>query len=98
RIHHCVRHFLAAKLDLRPTLDFGRLFFTVAIKEGSSERIHIDWNDDIHKYTLIFCAGDFTGTEFCTLQLDICIPLRPGSVLVMRTWVLAHCSTLVGQG
>ncbi|KAJ7163193.1 hypothetical protein C8R46DRAFT_818286, partial [Mycena filopes] len=78
-----------------PALNFGGLFFTIAIKEGSSERIHIDWNDCLQKYALIFCAGDYTGGDFCIPQLKIRIPLRPGSVLAVRTRLLAHCATEV---
>lgn len=79
-------------------MDFGGLFYTMAAKEGSSERIHIDWNDCIQKYALIMCWGKFTGGEFCAPQLDMRIPMRSGSVIAARTRVLAHCATLVGQG
>ncbi|KAF8205814.1 hypothetical protein K438DRAFT_1818585 [Mycena galopus ATCC 62051] len=46
RIHAYVRHLLADSLARRPNLDLG-LFTTVACKLGSSERMHIDWNDPI---------------------------------------------------
>jgi hypothetical protein len=87
-----VRYFLAAELSERPNLDFGGLFFTIAVKEGSSDRFHIDWNDNLQKYAIIFCAGDYEGGEFCVPQLGERIPLRPGSVIAVRTRLLAHCS------
>ncbi|KAJ7716675.1 hypothetical protein DFH07DRAFT_973849 [Mycena maculata] len=98
RIHERVTRLLEEDFRQRPTMDFGPVFYTMAVKEGSSERIHVDWNDNIHKYALIFCAGDYTGGEFCVPQLNIRIPLRPGAVLAVRTRLLAHCATLVGQG
>ncbi|KAJ7448306.1 hypothetical protein B0H11DRAFT_1744453, partial [Mycena galericulata] len=92
RIHRRVLFFLSEDLALRPSLDFGGLFFTIAVKEGNSEIIHIDWNDNMHKFALIFCAGDYQGGEFCVPQLGVRVPLRPGSVIAARTRLLAHCS------
>ncbi|KAJ7441861.1 hypothetical protein FB451DRAFT_1057941, partial [Mycena latifolia] len=92
RIHARVRHFLGKALAQRPDMDFGGLFFTIAVKEGSSERVHIDWNDNLHKYAIIFCTGDYTGGEFCVPQLGTRVPLLPGSVIAARTRLLAHCS------
>ncbi|KAJ7717332.1 hypothetical protein B0H16DRAFT_1799337 [Mycena metata] len=94
RIHTRVLHQLRSNKDFaqRPDQDFGGLFTTMAVKEGGSERIHIDWNDNLHKYALIFAAGDWEGGEFCIPQLGIRIPLRPGQVLAVRTRLLAHCT------
>ncbi|KAJ7822465.1 hypothetical protein B0H14DRAFT_2281311, partial [Mycena olivaceomarginata] len=47
-----------------PNLDFGGLFFTVAVKEGSSEVLHVDWNNNLHTYVVIFTVGNYTGGEF----------------------------------
>ncbi|KAJ7142159.1 hypothetical protein C8R46DRAFT_886706 [Mycena filopes] len=82
----------------RPDMDFGGTFYTMAVKEGSSERIHVDWNDNLHKFALIFTAGDYTGGEFCIPQLGIRIPFLPGSVVAVRTRLLAHCSAPVLSG
>ncbi|KAJ7331533.1 hypothetical protein DFH08DRAFT_649034, partial [Mycena albidolilacea] len=96
RIRHCiyqrVRATLQHKFHDRPNLDFGGLFFTIAVKEGSSEVLHVDWNDNLHTYAIIFAVGDYTGGEFCVPQIGHRIPLRPGAVLVARTRLLAHCS------
>ncbi|KAF8574168.1 hypothetical protein K439DRAFT_1624544 [Ramaria rubella] len=40
----------------RPSLDFQGIFFTLAIKDGGSEVLHLDWSD--HPWTL--CMGDIT--------------------------------------
>ncbi|KAJ7045297.1 hypothetical protein C8F04DRAFT_941070, partial [Mycena alexandri] len=98
RLRAHAERLLRKEFNRRPSLNFGGLFFTVAIKEGASERIHIDWNDCLQKYALIFCAGNYTGADFCIPQLNIRIPLGPGSVLAVRTRLLAHCATLVGSG
>ncbi|KAJ7016280.1 hypothetical protein C8F04DRAFT_1281994 [Mycena alexandri] len=100
RIHARVLHQLRSNKDfaLRPDQDFGGLFTTMAVKEGGSERIHIDWNDNLHKYALIFAAGDWEGGEFCIPQLGIRIPLRPGQVLAVRTRLLAHCTAPITSG
>ncbi|KAJ7174330.1 hypothetical protein C8R46DRAFT_1214542 [Mycena filopes] len=91
RVH--VQRLLRKEFAARPSLNFGGLFFTVAIKEGSSELIHIDWNNCLQKYALIFCTGNYTGGDFCIPPLQIRIPLCPGSVLAVRTRLLAYCTT-----
>ncbi|KAK6992716.1 hypothetical protein R3P38DRAFT_2739149 [Favolaschia claudopus] len=96
-IHARVRHVLASILEQRPNLDLGGLFFTIAVKAGSSEVVHVDWNDNLHKFALIFCVGSFEGGEVCLPQLGRRIPLPPGSVLALRTRLLAHAA-IVGDG
>ncbi|KAK7046462.1 hypothetical protein R3P38DRAFT_2688831 [Favolaschia claudopus] len=97
-IHARVRHVLASILKERPNLDLGGLFFAIAVKAGSSEVLHIDWNDNLHKFALIFCAGSFEGGEVCLPQLGRRIPLRPGSLLALRTRLLAHAAIVGGSG
>ncbi|KAJ7164352.1 hypothetical protein C8R46DRAFT_1220857 [Mycena filopes] len=98
RLRAHAQRLLRKEFKARPALNFGGLFFTVAIKEGSSERIHVDWNDCPQKYALIFCAGNYVGADFCIPQLNIRIPLGPGSVLAVRTRLLAHCATPIISG
>ena len=45
RAYKRVHAWLGKELSLRPALDFDGVFFTIAVKEGSSEKIHIDFND-----------------------------------------------------
>lgn len=76
----------------REALDFLGPFFTVAVKEGSSEIIHVDVNDDKAIRTYIFCVGDWEGGELVLPQLGIKIPIHPGQVLAVMSDTLAHCS------
>ncbi|KAF8214519.1 hypothetical protein K438DRAFT_1446246, partial [Mycena galopus ATCC 62051] len=81
-----------------PNLDFGGLFITMAIKEGSSEEDHIDWNDPLFKYAIVFTVGEYTGADFVLPQLGRRIPFPPGSIFLVRTRLLVHCATLVASG
>ncbi|KAJ7669716.1 hypothetical protein B0H17DRAFT_894436, partial [Mycena rosella] len=74
-----------------PNFDFDGFITTFAVKEGSSEVFHIDWNDLQELMSYIIVAGDFSGGEFCAAQLGGRIPLRPGMGLAARTRLLAHC-------
>ncbi|KAJ7599513.1 hypothetical protein C8J56DRAFT_1094410 [Mycena floridula] len=55
-------------------LDFGPTFFTVAVKSGSSEILHLDMMDDAEDFTWIAVVGDFTGGYFYAPQFGIRIP------------------------
>jgi len=82
----------------RPALNFRGAFFIVAIKEGSSEILHLDFNDDKNGISWIIPIGDWEGGEFCVPQLNIKIPIRSGQVLGVMTRMLAHCSAPVTNG
>ncbi|KAJ7207539.1 hypothetical protein GGX14DRAFT_567485 [Mycena pura] len=97
RVHQRVQAALKREFSQRPNLDFGGLFLAIAVKEGSSEVLHVDWNDNLQTYAIVFCIGDYVGGEFCIPQIGRRIPLRPGAVLAVRTRLLAHC-THVGSG
>ncbi|KAJ7178437.1 hypothetical protein C8R43DRAFT_942122 [Mycena crocata] len=92
RIHDRNLFLLAKEFALRPALDFGGLFTTIAMKEGSSDIIHIDWNDNTRKYTLMFVVGHFTGAEFCVPQLNMHLPVRQGMLLGAHSGPLHHIS------
>ncbi|KAJ7837323.1 hypothetical protein B0H13DRAFT_1651620, partial [Mycena leptocephala] len=92
-IHKRIRKYLARDLEGYPNFDFLGLFTTVAVKEGTSENVHIDWGDNLHRFAYVFTAGDYSGGDFCTPQLGGRIAVPPGSVLAARTRLLAHCST-----
>ncbi|KAG1779877.1 hypothetical protein EV702DRAFT_965198 [Suillus placidus] len=93
-----VQTILAAELLTRPSLDFGGAFFAVAVKEGGSGLVHIDWHDCHAIWAFVFAVGDWEGGEFCTPQLGIKIPIRPGQVFAVLARVVAHCSAPVTQG
>jgi hypothetical protein len=45
RAYKRVQAWLGKELSLRPALDFDGAFFAIAVKEGVSEKLHIDFND-----------------------------------------------------
>lgn len=93
-----VRKLLAIQLKERPVLDFHGAFFTVAVKEGSSEIYHVDWHDWKWGYAYVIVFGDFEGGEFCAPQLGIKVPIRPGQIFCVMARVLAHCTAPVTGG
>ncbi|KAJ7588334.1 hypothetical protein C8J56DRAFT_785915, partial [Mycena floridula] len=96
---HCqVRRHLNKLFQKRPKLDFGPPFFTVAVKSGSSEILHLDMMDDAEDFTWITVVGDFTGGYFYAPQFGICIPVFPGQVLGVLTRWIAHCSIPITSG
>lgn len=80
------------------SVDFGGGFFTVAIKEGSSERLHIDFNDHPLSLTWMVPLGDWTGGDFLAPQTGEVIPVRSGQVLGAMTRTLVHCGTPITRG
>jgi hypothetical protein len=90
RAHKRVQAWLARELSLRPALDFDGAFFALAVKEGSSERIHIDFNDAKKTMTWVWAVGDWEGAEFAAPQLGIVVPVRPGQVMGVMAGVIAH--------
>jgi hypothetical protein len=98
RVYTYVKKCLARQLQARPALDLRGPFFVVAIKEGSSEFWHVDWNDDLDGVTWITVVGKWEGGEFCAPQLGFRVPLSPGQIFGVRARVLVHCSTPVTSG
>lgn len=83
---------LANEFVTRPALDFQGVFFTVAVKEGSSELVHLDFNDHLDNIAWIVPLGAWEGGEFCVPQLGIKVPIHAGQVIAAMTRNLAHCS------
>jgi hypothetical protein len=79
-------------------LDFGGAFFAVAVKEGSSGLVHIDWHDWHAIWAFVFAIGDWEGGEFWAPELGIKIPTRPGQVFAILAHVVAHFSAPLTQG
>jgi predicted 2-oxoglutarate/Fe(II)-dependent dioxygenase YbiX len=81
-------------------LDFYGAFFTFAIKEGTSEIFHVDWNDDLDSITWLIPLGDWEGGELVLPQKGIerRIPIRPGDVFGFMARTLVHCTTPVTKG
>lgn len=71
------------------SFDFGGLFFTLAVKEGGSEDMHLDWGDSPFSLAIITSVGD-RAAYFCIPQLGIKIPLYPGQFLAVASRLLSH--------
>ena len=77
-------------LSGRSALEFESAFTTVAVKEGSSERIHVDYNDQ--GITWVLPIGEWEGGEMVFPQLKLKVPLRSGELLGFSANLLAHHS------
>ncbi|KAF8346791.1 hypothetical protein F5887DRAFT_882520, partial [Amanita rubescens] len=77
-------------------IDFEGAFTTVAVLEGSSERIHIDAND--HGITWILPLGKWTGGTLVFPQLKMKIDVYPGQLLGFSANILAHFCMPVTSG
>ncbi|KAG1720981.1 uncharacterized protein EDB91DRAFT_1256737 [Suillus paluster] len=100
RTNKVIKRLLRQEFLLRPALDFRGAFFCFAIKEGTSEVIHLDWNDDLDTITWLIALGEWEGGEITLVYKGVerRIPLHAGSVFgfMARTW--PHCTTPVTSG
>jgi hypothetical protein len=80
----------------RSALNFESAFTTVAVKEGSSEHVHIDRNDQ--GITWVLPIGEWEGGHMVIPQLGLKLPVRPGELLGFSANLLAHYSTPVTSG
>lgn len=71
------------------SFDFGGSFSTIAVKEGGSELMHIDWGDSPDSLTFITSVGG-RSVYFCIPQLRMKIPLQPGQFLAVASRLLSH--------
>ncbi|KAG1875981.1 hypothetical protein C8R48DRAFT_591757, partial [Suillus tomentosus] len=58
RTNRVVKHLLRNEFLLMPSLDFKGAFFCLAIKNGISEIIHIDWNNSLDTITWLIVLGE----------------------------------------
>ncbi|THU94961.1 hypothetical protein K435DRAFT_588115, partial [Dendrothele bispora CBS 962.96] len=80
-------------------LDFNGAFLCIAVKEGSSEIPHLDWNDDPNSFAWITAVGKgWEGGDFCVPQLGYRVPIRPGQILGALTRRLIHCGSKAEGG
>ncbi|KAJ6448531.1 hypothetical protein C8R45DRAFT_761095, partial [Mycena sanguinolenta] len=82
-----------AQLEQYPNFDFNRLFTTVAVKEESSEHIHLNWGDKLHCFAMVVPVGNYRGGHFRRLQLAVDLRFYQDLSLVVMTRLLAHCSS-----
>lgn len=71
------------------SFNFGGVFFAMAVKEGGSELMHIDWGDSKFTMALITSVGGLP-VYLCLPQIKVKIPLYPGQVLAVASRVLSH--------
>lgn len=90
RAHARVKRVLAKELAERPALDFDGAFFNVAIKEGGSERVHLDFNDHKKMPSWVLAVGQWKGGMLSLPQLHANIPILGGQLLSAMTGTLAH--------
>ena len=74
RAYNHVQAWLGDKLAKHPTLHFKGTFFTIAIKEGGSKILHINWSDGMKTITWVFAMGGWEGCEFVAPQLGVRVP------------------------
>ena len=89
---------MGGELAERPALDFNGAFFTVAVKEGGSEILHLDWSDGRKTMTWVFAVGDWKGCEFVAPQLGVRVPIVPGHLFGVMSRTLAHFTTPITSG
>lgn len=54
---------VADVLKTRPALDLGPCVFSIAMKEGASEVVHLDFSDSPDWFAWVVAVGDWTGGE-----------------------------------
>jgi len=65
-MHARILKYLGRDLAKYPNFDFGGVITTFAVKEGGSEKIHIDWFDNMNMFAWVTAVGDFVGANFCS--------------------------------
>jgi hypothetical protein len=83
-------------LTQNPNANFYGAFTTVAVKEGVSENLHVDYNDG--GITWVIPLGDWEGAQLQLPQLKISIGLVPGDILGFQGRLLAHYNTPISSG
>ena len=68
------------------------------MKEGSSEKMHVDFHDHPHSLTWLVPFGEWTGGDFEAPQIGERVPVGPGQVLGAMTRLLAHRGTKISSG
>jgi hypothetical protein len=80
-------------------LDFDGAFFAIAVKEGVSEMIHVDFNDGKKTITWVWPVGDWDeGADFVAPQLGVRVPVRAGQMIGIMAGTMAHFITPIKSG
>ncbi|KAF6742388.1 hypothetical protein DFP72DRAFT_1106136 [Ephemerocybe angulata] len=82
-------------------INFLGAFSAFAVKEGSSEKLHLDFHDTRNFLTFMVpfaLEGSYSGGYFFSPNLGAPIPVRPGDIMGAMTNLLGHCGTRATGG
>ena len=97
KIHRISNYLSQFKhISCHTAFDFESAFTTVAVKEGSSDEVHVDWNDQ--GITWVLPIGDWEGGNMVIPRLRMELPVRSGELLGFWANLLAHYSKPVKSG
>jgi hypothetical protein len=71
-------------------VDFGGVFFCIALSIGHSDHVHMDNTDFRKSYAFIMPLGDFEGGDTVLPTLGLSIPVCPGQLLAITASFLPH--------
>jgi hypothetical protein len=71
-------------------LDFGGMFYCVAVGKGHSYNTHTDVTDFVKSYAIVMPFGDFEGGDLILLSRGLGVPVRSGQFLAVAASFLPH--------
>lgn len=98
RILARVRRELAKELEDKPWLDFKGAFFGLSMRDGCSDRYHIDWSDDREGLSWVTGVGNWEGASLRTPELHTETPVAPGEALLCNMRKVVHSASPITQG
>jgi hypothetical protein len=91
-VHAKVKNQLHTVFEGHPSWDLGGGFFCVAIKSGSSELPHVDFNDSTYLMSWVVPLGRSEGSELILPQFNQKISIEHGEVFGFFSRRLLHFS------
>ncbi|KAI0044869.1 hypothetical protein FA95DRAFT_1496441 [Auriscalpium vulgare] len=91
-VERCAEH-VRRLVNFREALDFNGACLCIAIKQGSSELIHVDFNDHERFLTCVLPVGDAVGAHVFLPQLNQRFAVERGSMFAFKAKRLAHCTS-----
>ncbi|KAJ7711823.1 hypothetical protein B0H14DRAFT_2645592 [Mycena olivaceomarginata] len=98
RVYKHIKQVLAEGLAAQPILDFGGLWFTVAVKEGSNEGICSSWSKPCCQLQEPKGATRILGTQLSLPANDSTYESHNTSKDALRKVLLAHMHRLTSRG
>ncbi|KAE9387620.1 hypothetical protein BT96DRAFT_1079083 [Gymnopus androsaceus JB14] len=93
-----VSRLLTKPLQNMPYLDFHGAFFAIAVKQGCSDRDHLDWGDDLEAMTFITAVDEWEGADLQTPELGFCFPLCQGELGAGKMRKMVHSAGSITSG